>query len=155
MHLILEPLKRAGQEGVEMSCADGWVHRVYPLLAAYIADYPEQCLVCCCKENGCPQCLVNPKERGSPVSSILRNPKKTVQILANQSNGLHPEEFKTQNLHPINPFWVDLPHCNIFACMTPDLLHQLHKGVFSDHITKWAVENVEVDGQSGKEVIDV
>ena len=154
MHLILEPLERAGREGIEMECADGWIRRVYPLLAAYIADYPEQCLVCCCKENSCPKCLVRPKERDSPVSSVLQDPEKTRQILVDQLNGLHPKEFKDQNLRPINPFWMNLPHCDIFACMTPDLLHQLHKGVFSDHVAKWAVESVEVDEGIGKEAVD-
>ncbi|KAJ6527883.1 hypothetical protein DFH09DRAFT_935537 [Mycena vulgaris] len=59
-------------------------------------------------------------------------------ILWEQSHGAHPPEFKTHNLCPINPFWADLPHCDIFSCMTPDILHEGHNGVFGDHIVSWS-----------------
>ncbi|KAG5649911.1 hypothetical protein H0H81_001524 [Sphagnurus paluster] len=140
MQTIVKPLVEAGKNGVRMNCADGFVHMAYPILAAYVANYPEQCLVTCCKENSCPKCTVTPKQCGDSVHSILRDPDKTLQTLAAQSRGHEPTEFVQHSLCPINPFWKDLPHCNIFACITPGILHQLHNGVFKDHIVSWASE---------------
>ncbi|KAF8804397.1 hypothetical protein BYT27DRAFT_7225361 [Phlegmacium glaucopus] len=127
MHTLLKPLIDAGENGVDMQCADGFICTVYPILAAYIADYPEQCLVACCKESACPRCIVDPKEHGAQQ----------------QANGENPPEFDNHSLRAVNPFWADLPHCNIFTSITPDILHQLHKGVFKDHISSWATEATE------------
>jgi hypothetical protein len=54
---MLEPLKKAGREGVEMNCGDGKVCRCYPILAAYIADNPEQTRIASCRRNLCYQCI--------------------------------------------------------------------------------------------------
>ncbi|KAJ7763974.1 hypothetical protein DFH07DRAFT_956251 [Mycena maculata] len=154
MRTLLEPLVKAGKDGVDMLCADGNMRRVYPILAAYVADYPEQCLVACCMENRCPKCVVNRKKRGMPVYSALRDPDETIRLMKRHAQGHAPPQFEKQGLRPTDPFWKDLPHCNIFKCFTPDLLHQLHKGVFKEHITDWATEslggsepanNVEID----------
>ena len=143
MKIMLEPLVKAGTDGVNIGCTDSFLHTTFSILSAYIADYPEQCLVTCCQENACLTCLVKPKERGQPVHSVLCDPEMTIHILAQQSQGLALSEFKDHNMRPINPFWKDLPHCNIFSCLMPDMLHQLHKGMFKDHISKWAMQSVE------------
>ncbi|KIY53693.1 hypothetical protein FISHEDRAFT_30931, partial [Fistulina hepatica ATCC 64428] len=38
-----------------------------------------------------------------------------------------------------HPFWEDLPYCNIFDCMTPDVLHQIYQGVLK-YMIIWAQE---------------
>ncbi|KAI0681907.1 hypothetical protein BC835DRAFT_1409663 [Cytidiella melzeri] len=114
MHSLLEPLVAAGREGVDVA---------YPIVAAYIVDNPEQCLITCCQENHCLKCLQLSHQHA---------------LEGNKLPG-----FAEAGLRAIHPFRAELPHCDIFACLTPDLLHQLHKGVFKDHTVKWATACVD------------
>jgi Plavaka transposase len=137
MRAIIAPLIQPGKDGVKMTCADRHQRVIFPILAAYIADHPEQCLISCCMENRCPRCIVGRLQLGCPVHSALRDHGATVRILEDQAAGLTPEEFITQGLRAVWPFWTDLPYCDIFSCITPDILHQLHKGLFKDHLVTW------------------
>ncbi|KAI0722800.1 hypothetical protein C8Q76DRAFT_793807 [Earliella scabrosa] len=146
---MLEPLIEAGKTGVRMVCADGHIRLVFPILASYIADHPEQCLVACCKENRCPRCTVPRKERGDLDEHPLRSQTATADILRRTAEGESLDEYTTQGLRPVGrPFWAELPHTDIFACITPDILHQIHKGVIKDYIIKWAQKLL------GKEELD-
>ncbi|KAG2075554.1 hypothetical protein BDR04DRAFT_1005521 [Suillus decipiens] len=141
MGLLLHPLITAENEGVDMVCVDLWIWHVYLILAVYVADFPEQCLVSCCKENCCPKCLVGANEQGEGLDSEMHNAESTKNILERCKNSQHPPEFEENGLHAIYKlFWFDLPHCDIFQAFTPDLLHQMHKGVFKDHLVKWCVK---------------
>lgn len=157
MRSLLRPLVQAGLDGVDIVCADGFIRTVYPILAAYIADHPEQCLVTCVKENRCPKCLVRAEDRGTGMgkNTRWRDHVKTAEMLRSAVSGEKPTtDFNEDGLRPIDPFWADLPHADIFVCITPDILHQLHKGMFKEHVAKWASAcipggdaNNEVDGR--------
>ena len=142
MESLLEPLRLVGDEGKEMMCADGWVCKVYTILAAYVADFSEQCLVACCLESQCSCCLVLHNEHGSPAWWDLRDQNTTAELLRQQAEGLKLMAFISQGLHPVNPFWANLPYSNIFQCFIPDIHHQLHKGIFKDHMVNWSMEVV-------------
>ncbi|KAI0755864.1 hypothetical protein BC629DRAFT_1584640 [Irpex lacteus] len=142
LRIILGTMVSAGQAGTAVTCADGQLRHAYPILAAYAADYPEQCLVACCQENRCPTGEVSPERRGEHEPCVHRKKDVILNLLDLHHRGELSSEFKERfkalGLHAIHePFWRDLPHADIFSCFTPDLLHQLHKGVFKDHLVKW------------------
>ena len=92
-------------------------------------------------ENRCPRCTVNPTDRGSPVESPFRDKTEILETLKKHQQGRDPPLFEKLGLRAVyKPFWADLPHCDIFSCFTSDLLHQLHKGVFKDHLVQWCTQ---------------
>lgn len=134
MRVILDSLVQLDPRGIETTCADRFKRMLRPILAAYVADYPEQCLVAGCMENRCPIGQVSPDRRGCHENCPLRDMKETLSLLDAHRAGNLSDELKTRfralGLRAIHePFWRDLPLSNIFTCFTPDLLHQLHKGV--------------------------
>lgn len=138
MRTILAPLIAARKSGIEMTCADNSLRRIFPILVAYVADYPEQCLVACCMENRCPSCIVGCDEHCENFKSPLRCQVSTLGTLLQHKNGEQPYLFDDEGLRPVYyPFWADLPNSDIFASITPNILHQLHKGIFKDYVIKW------------------
>ncbi|KAJ3559438.1 hypothetical protein NM688_g346 [Phlebia brevispora] len=139
MEKILHSLIDAGTEGVDMVCTDGCMRKVFPILAAYMADHLEQCLVINVKENFYLKGTVDPDKCGEPFECLLRNIEKMLEVLDLHWKGHSPKLFEKTSMQPVyEPFWRDLPHCNIFSCITPDVLHQLHKGAVDPVVLKVA-----------------
>jgi len=85
--------------------------------------------------------MVERDNRGGPLASLYRDKTKTLELLAKHQQGRDPPHFVKDGLCAVyKPFWAELPHCDIFRCFTPDILHQLHKGVFKDHLVHWCTQ---------------
>ncbi|CAE6534652.1 unnamed protein product [Rhizoctonia solani] len=143
---MLMPLRKASQEGVEMWCPDGCKRRIYPRVAAYTADWPEQNLQACTSEGGCPICKTPYSERGSlDKEAELRERAETLDALRKyflRGNVCHLKPF---GLKPVWPWWGDIPDVNLSTCFTPDLLHQTYQGVFKTHLVRWMKKVIGVD----------
>ncbi|KAJ7939775.1 hypothetical protein B0H13DRAFT_2497549 [Mycena leptocephala] len=81
MRLILQPLIAAGNKGMEVVGGDGRVRLVFPILASYVADYPEQCLVRCSKYGTCPKCQRSATDLEDPLPGASRTPSWTLDII--------------------------------------------------------------------------
>jgi hypothetical protein len=151
MSILTQPLIASGLDGTDMTCADGWVRRVFPILACYVGDAPEQSLVTCTRSNRCPKCLVGKDERGQRLLGDAyiryRQPRRTIKILrANEGLQRKTKTFKCEGLQGVQcPFWEKLPHCDIFQAITPDILHQLHQGIIGEHLIPWLIEIADSD----------
>ena len=149
MSLLLHLLVDAGHQGKPMVCADRFMCQVHPILAAYVADFPKQCLVACNKESRCPCCLVESQDHGELEECARHSMVDTLRTLQRKQINKQSQKFNIEGLCPVyEPFWKDLPFTNIFACITPDILHQLHKGIFHNHLVQWCL------GIVGKKEID-
>ncbi|KAF8598354.1 hypothetical protein BDV93DRAFT_561399 [Ceratobasidium sp. AG-I] len=136
MEELLAPLVEASKVGVEVLCSDRGMRCIYLLLAAYIADYPEQCKIACTKQTYCPLCTVTPDARGDLGDSPLRDQDDVLWVMVEHEE-VGSARYKNLGLFAVKPFWADHQFIDIGSLFVPDLLHQLNKGVFKDHLAKW------------------
>ncbi|KAI0040234.1 hypothetical protein FA95DRAFT_1503142 [Auriscalpium vulgare] len=150
---ILEPLEAPGRDGLPMASGDGVVRRCHPILAAFVGDYPEQCLVVGCKNKQCPKgCILEPGHLGDHVIAPRRDIEEVINAL--ESYDGDPIDFinacQAAGVKPIHrPFWLHLPYVDIYQAITPDILHQLYQGLVK-HAIAWvrrAYGDTEVDAR--------
>ncbi|EDQ99025.1 uncharacterized protein LACBIDRAFT_335428 [Laccaria bicolor S238N-H82] len=143
MRILLEPLKDAANNRVEMLCADGYVQKIFPVLSSYVADHPEHCLVSCSKYGTCPKCQCPANNLQSPdkypdctqlwTEKIIKNTKANACQLSDFYNDCRAQDISGG---VYVPFWSGFPHTDIRHIITPNILHQLYQGVFK-HIVNW------------------
>jgi len=150
MKVVLEPLKKAGKEGMEVTFGDGYVRRVHPILACYVADYPEQCLVTCCKYGTCPKCDLGEDEIGNREGGKWRTQRDTLNTIkeaAASATSMTAFQLRCKQDYVsgavTRPFWDGFPLCDIHLSITPDILHQLYQGIVK-YLVIWCPRLMEV-----------
>ncbi|KIO01104.1 hypothetical protein M404DRAFT_29062 [Pisolithus tinctorius Marx 270] len=130
---ILYSLHLAMKDPEVILFGDKYYQRVIYSLSAYITDYEEQALLSCIMRNWCPKCLAY---RENLDEDALHHDCAHADALI--------EEFDLQKLwykyridSDIVPFTNDFLHADIYRMLSPDILHQLLKGGFKDHLVDW------------------
>lgn len=84
MGIIFAPLKAIAKSGIELTSGDGSVQCGHPILACYIADYPEQSLVACTRYGvSCPKCYVRFDDLGDRTVKTPRHQNETLRKIHN------------------------------------------------------------------------
>ncbi|KAG2029374.1 hypothetical protein BDR03DRAFT_936844 [Suillus americanus] len=105
---------------------DGHYRHVVYGLGPYIADYEEQVLLAL-------RCL---SHRGNlDEISLSRSRAHTDALIEECDSGTLWFEYGL--VGELVPFRNDFPRANIHELLAPDLLHQLIKGAYKDHLVDW------------------
>ncbi|KAJ7612392.1 hypothetical protein DFH06DRAFT_1345137 [Mycena polygramma] len=131
---VFEPLKAAMETPEVVRCPDGHFRRVIYGLGPYIADYPEQVWLSCIVQGWCPKCDAKPDNLDAPGSQRRRD-AKTAFLVTTYDPGTLWGDFGIRS--DVIPFTRHFPRADIHELLSPDLLHQVIKGTFKDHLVEW------------------
>ncbi|KAG1869944.1 hypothetical protein F4604DRAFT_1584059, partial [Suillus subluteus] len=130
---ILQSLKPGMTKPKVARFGDGHFRRVIYGLGPYIADYEEQVLLGCIVKRWCARCLT---PRHDLDQDALDRSREYVDALVEEGTllGIWDDYGIVGDLVP---FTNDFPRADINQLIAPDLLHQLIKGAFKDHLVDW------------------
>ncbi|KAG1785541.1 uncharacterized protein HD556DRAFT_1249676 [Suillus plorans] len=133
LSFILKNLK-PGMTKPEIVCfGDGHYRRVIYGLGPYIADYEEQVLLACIVRNWCAKCLSHSDDLDE--ISLLRSRTHADALIEECDFDTLWKEYGLINV--LVPFTNDFPRADIHELLAPDLLHQIIKGAYKDHLVTW------------------
>ncbi|THU92773.1 hypothetical protein K435DRAFT_829595 [Dendrothele bispora CBS 962.96] len=130
---ILKPLLPGMTTPEVVRFGDGHYRRVVYCLGPYIADYPEQVMLACIVQNWCSRCTAHRTDldgEGGRQSHVL-----TEALMNTMSARTLWDDYGI--VDGIMPFTHYFPHTDIHELIAPDLLHQIIKGTFKDHLVTW------------------
>ncbi|KAG9217554.1 hypothetical protein CCMSSC00406_0008481 [Pleurotus cornucopiae] len=154
---VLDYIKPAMSTPVVCRCPDGHFRRVIFDLGPVIADYPEQVLLAGIVQGWCAKCTGLPEELDDRDQALPRSEEYTDQLVTAFDPGTLWDSYGIDN--DIVPFTNDFPRADIHELLSPDLLHQVIKGTFKDHLVQWVgdyliMEHGKAKGESIMDEID-
>ncbi|KIM58835.1 hypothetical protein SCLCIDRAFT_27705 [Scleroderma citrinum Foug A] len=146
MSRILMSLKPGMTTPQVLQCPDWHFRHIIFGIGPYIADYPEQVLISGIVQNWCGRCIAFPNNLDN--GGAPRTQKLTEAIIEELSATSAWDEWGVDA--SIFPFTSDFPRADIHQLIAPDILHQLVKGTFKDHLVEWVGKYLEITyGKAG------
>ncbi|KAI0371809.1 hypothetical protein BV20DRAFT_165857 [Pilatotrama ljubarskyi] len=137
-----------------VQCPDAHYRRAIYGLAPYIADYPEQVLASCIVQGWCPTCLTPSTNLDAHILCGRRTQELTDLLVASLDPGILWRDYGI--VADVIPFTSDFPRADIHELLSGDILHQVIKGTFKDHLVTWVEEYLKfMHGDvQGKTILD-
>ncbi|KAF8224104.1 hypothetical protein L208DRAFT_1513386 [Tricholoma matsutake] len=137
---ILESLKPGMTMPEVVHFPDGHFRKVIYGLGPYITDYLEQALLACIVQGWCPKCTAPANDLNS--GQYVHHSQVHAELLA--------EEFELGMLWDEYGLVGDIvvhfsPLSDINELLSLDLLHQLIKGAFKDHLVTWVNDYIKAE----------
>ncbi|KAJ7202083.1 hypothetical protein GGX14DRAFT_370690 [Mycena pura] len=137
---VFEPLKAGMTTPEVIQFPDGHFRKAVYGLGPYIADYPEQVWLAGIVQGWCPKCDAQPDELDAPGAHRRSHEKTDFLITCFDPGTLWDFGIRAD----IVPFTHGFPRADIHELLSPDLLHQVIKGTFKDHIVEWVNQYLHI-----------
>ncbi|KAH9023609.1 hypothetical protein EDB85DRAFT_2075297 [Lactarius pseudohatsudake] len=154
---VLESLRPGMTTPVVRRCPDGHYRRVVYDIGPFIADYPEQVMLSGIVQGWCARCTAKSRnldgEAGRRTRTLSDLLQTTTPISSAELQGTYGIDYIDDD---IIPFTNDFPRADIHESLSPDLLHQIIKGCFKDHLVSWVGDYIKAAyGKSrAEEILD-
>jgi len=122
-----------------IKCPDGHFRRAIYGIGPYIADYPEQVLVAGVVYGWCVRCIAPAKDLDENFGNSMYRSREHADLCSELLSTTELWE-KYGLLDDFTPFTHDFPRADIYEIISPDILHQVIKGGFKDHLVAWVDE---------------
>ncbi|KAH8983317.1 hypothetical protein EDB86DRAFT_2811651 [Lactarius hatsudake] len=141
--------KDAAITGCFVADPHGRLRWSFPLLAAWIADLPEQHLISAVANSTSPHSLAVTNQFGDAHCHSPRHGLVTIKLIQDLTSRVDPwklgafqDKAKELGLNGVHlPFWRDWYLANPFHFLVPEILHTCHK-FFFDHPLQWCINAV-------------